>query len=193
MSRARSCDELTEATIPDITKGACRITVHGRLRGGRKSAVALPKLRTSQQNDHAPCRPVSQGPRSESRTWDCFRQLFFRIDPDCTFGPSHSFCSGSHRGPSASPLSTPGLCSLPRIEHEDATGRCHWLIRPHGSEKGNSPAWSHGQCCDEWEMMGFKPGIVDKLFTQNAIRILNLESAVAKAKAAGEALRSRQP
>jgi uncharacterized protein len=52
------------------------------------------------------------------------------------------------------------------------------------------PAWNAGQCCDEWEMMGFKPGIIDKLFHQNAIRILGLESAVAKAKAAGDALRS---
>jgi predicted TIM-barrel fold metal-dependent hydrolase len=46
------------------------------------------------------------------------------------------------------------------------------------------PGWSAGQCCDEWEMEGFKPGIIDKLFRDNVIRILRLEDAVAKAKAA---------
>ena len=46
------------------------------------------------------------------------------------------------------------------------------------------PGWSPGQCCDEWEMEGFKPGIIEKLFSENAIRILNLSSAVEKATAA---------
>jgi hypothetical protein len=40
-------------------------------------------------------------------------------------------------------------------------------------------------------MMGFKPGIIDKLFTQNATRILGLEGAIAKAKAAKEALQRK--
>jgi hypothetical protein len=47
------------------------------------------------------------------------------------------------------------------------------------------PGWSPGQCCDEWEMEGFRPGVIDKLFQQNAIRILKLESAVAAAATAG--------
>ncbi len=48
------------------------------------------------------------------------------------------------------------------------------------------PGWSPGQCCDEWEMEGFRPGVIDKLFHQNAIRILKLETAVAAAARAGE-------
>ena len=48
------------------------------------------------------------------------------------------------------------------------------------------PGWSAGQCCDEWEMAGFRPGIIEKLFYQNAIRILKLEAAVAAAVKAGE-------
>jgi hypothetical protein len=48
------------------------------------------------------------------------------------------------------------------------------------------PGWSPGQCCDEWEMEGFRPGVVEKLFHQNATRILKLENAVAAAsRAAG--------
>jgi uncharacterized protein len=43
------------------------------------------------------------------------------------------------------------------------------------------PGWSAAQCCDEWEMEGFKPGIIEKLFFQNAIRVLKLEDAVAAA------------
>jgi len=43
------------------------------------------------------------------------------------------------------------------------------------------PGWSPEQCCDEWEMENFRPGVIDKLFRQNAIRILKLESAVAAA------------
>ena len=43
------------------------------------------------------------------------------------------------------------------------------------------PGWSPGQCCDEWEMEGFKPGIIDKLFRDNALRILDLGAAVARA------------
>ncbi len=50
------------------------------------------------------------------------------------------------------------------------------------------PGWSAAQCCDEWEMAGFKPGIIDKLFHANANRILKLEGAVAAAKAASTAL-----
>jgi predicted TIM-barrel fold metal-dependent hydrolase len=48
------------------------------------------------------------------------------------------------------------------------------------------PGWSPGQCCDEWEMEGFKPGIVEKLFFQNATRILKLEDAVAAATRAAQ-------
>jgi len=46
------------------------------------------------------------------------------------------------------------------------------------------PGWSAAQCCDEWEMAGFRPGIIEKLFYQNTIRILNLQDAVAKAEGA---------
>ena len=46
------------------------------------------------------------------------------------------------------------------------------------------PGWSPGQCCDEWDMEGFKPGVVEKLFVGNATRILGLEGAIAAAKAA---------
>jgi predicted TIM-barrel fold metal-dependent hydrolase len=46
------------------------------------------------------------------------------------------------------------------------------------------PGWSPGQCCDEWEMEGFRPGMVEKLFHQNATRILKLEPAIARATAA---------
>jgi predicted TIM-barrel fold metal-dependent hydrolase len=48
------------------------------------------------------------------------------------------------------------------------------------------PGWSPGQCCDEWEMENFRPGVIDKLFHQNAIRILKLEAAVATATKAAE-------
>ncbi|WP_428484177.1 amidohydrolase family protein [Rhodopila sp.] len=48
------------------------------------------------------------------------------------------------------------------------------------------PGWSPGQCCDEWEMEGFRPGIVEKLFHQNAARILKLDDAVDKATATAE-------
>jgi uncharacterized protein len=48
------------------------------------------------------------------------------------------------------------------------------------------PGWSPGQCCDEWEMENFRPGVIDKLFHQNAIRILKLEAAVAAATKAAE-------
>jgi predicted TIM-barrel fold metal-dependent hydrolase len=50
------------------------------------------------------------------------------------------------------------------------------------------PGWSPGQTCDEWEMEGFKPAIIDKLFRDNAIRILGLGDAIARANAAGNAL-----
>jgi predicted TIM-barrel fold metal-dependent hydrolase len=46
------------------------------------------------------------------------------------------------------------------------------------------PGWSPGQCCDEWEMELNKPQVVEKLFHRNALRILGLEAAVAKAVAA---------
>jgi predicted TIM-barrel fold metal-dependent hydrolase len=46
------------------------------------------------------------------------------------------------------------------------------------------PGWSPGQCCDEWEMEGFRPGVIEKLFHQNALRILNLGDAVTAAKQA---------
>jgi uncharacterized protein len=49
------------------------------------------------------------------------------------------------------------------------------------------PGWAPGQCCDEWEMEGLKPDILEKLFVKNALRILNLEVAVTKAKAAASA------
>jgi predicted TIM-barrel fold metal-dependent hydrolase len=50
------------------------------------------------------------------------------------------------------------------------------------------PGWSAGQCCDEWEMQGFRPGIIEKLFHRNATRILKLEDAVARAMKASEDL-----
>ena len=46
------------------------------------------------------------------------------------------------------------------------------------------PGWSPGQSCDEWEMEGFKPAIIEKLFTKNILRILDLDGAVQKAVAA---------
>jgi predicted TIM-barrel fold metal-dependent hydrolase len=46
------------------------------------------------------------------------------------------------------------------------------------------PGWSAGQCCDEWEMEGFKPGVLEKLFKGNITRILNLGPAIATAEAA---------
>ena len=52
------------------------------------------------------------------------------------------------------------------------------------------PGWSPGQCCDEWEMENFRPGVIDKLFHQNAIRILKLESAVGAAVKAAETPRT---
>jgi predicted TIM-barrel fold metal-dependent hydrolase len=48
------------------------------------------------------------------------------------------------------------------------------------------PGWSPGQCCDEWEMENFRPGVIDKLFHQNAVRILDLADAVAAATKAAE-------
>jgi predicted TIM-barrel fold metal-dependent hydrolase len=50
------------------------------------------------------------------------------------------------------------------------------------------PGWSPGQCCDEWEMENFRAGTIDKLFYQNAIRILKLEGAVENATKAAAAL-----
>jgi predicted TIM-barrel fold metal-dependent hydrolase len=50
------------------------------------------------------------------------------------------------------------------------------------------PGWSAGQCCDEWEMEGFKPPILEKLFTGNITRILGLHDAVANAQRAAAAM-----
>jgi uncharacterized protein len=50
------------------------------------------------------------------------------------------------------------------------------------------PGWAPGQCCDEWEMEGLKPDIIEKLFVKNALHILNLDAAVAKAKAVNESI-----
>ena len=44
------------------------------------------------------------------------------------------------------------------------------------------PGWSAGQCCDEWEMEGFKPHVLEKLFHGNITRILGLEGAVKAAR-----------
>jgi len=52
------------------------------------------------------------------------------------------------------------------------------------------PGWSPGQCCDEWEMENFKPGIIDKLFCKNAARILDLGAAIEKATAAAAGRKS---
>jgi predicted TIM-barrel fold metal-dependent hydrolase len=52
------------------------------------------------------------------------------------------------------------------------------------------PGWSPGQCCDEWEMENFKPGIIEKLFFKNATRILNLGDAIEKADAAARLRKS---
>jgi len=52
------------------------------------------------------------------------------------------------------------------------------------------PGWSPGQCCDEWEMENFKPGIIDKLFCKNAVRILDLGAAIEKATAAAAGRKS---
>jgi predicted TIM-barrel fold metal-dependent hydrolase len=52
------------------------------------------------------------------------------------------------------------------------------------------PGWSPGQCCDEWEMEITKPAVRPKLFHDNAIRILKLEAAVARAEAAAHARRN---
>jgi len=51
------------------------------------------------------------------------------------------------------------------------------------------PGWSPGQCCDEWEMENFRPGVVEKLFYKNSTRILNLDNAIAKADAARAAMK----
>jgi predicted TIM-barrel fold metal-dependent hydrolase len=52
------------------------------------------------------------------------------------------------------------------------------------------PGWSPGQCCDEWEMENFRPGTIDKLFRDNAIRILKLGPAIDKAEAAAATRRT---
>ena len=54
------------------------------------------------------------------------------------------------------------------------------------------PGWSAGQCCDEWEMQGFKPAVIDKLFRDNATRILQLGPAIAAAEQAGQAGQAQQ-
>lgn len=44
------------------------------------------------------------------------------------------------------------------------------------------PGWGIAQVLDELEREGFKPQILEKMFVKNATRVLNLESAVARAK-----------
>ena len=48
------------------------------------------------------------------------------------------------------------------------------------------PGWNPGQCCDELEMEGFKPEVIDKMFTKNIMRVLKLEDKVATALAAAD-------
>jgi predicted TIM-barrel fold metal-dependent hydrolase len=48
------------------------------------------------------------------------------------------------------------------------------------------PGWSPGQTLDEWEMQGFKSSVIDKLFRDNIVRILDLGDAVRAAQRAGE-------
>ncbi len=55
------------------------------------------------------------------------------------------------------------------------------------------PGWSPGQCCDEWEMELGKPAVLPKLFHDNALRVLKLGDAVARAEAAGRARRATLP
>jgi predicted TIM-barrel fold metal-dependent hydrolase len=50
------------------------------------------------------------------------------------------------------------------------------------------PGWSPGQTCDEWEMEGFKPAVIEKLFTKNILRILGIEEAVKAAQAARQTM-----
>ena len=47
------------------------------------------------------------------------------------------------------------------------------------------PGWAPGQTLDEWEIEGFKPTIVNKLFRDNARRILHLDDAIKAAESAG--------
>ena len=50
------------------------------------------------------------------------------------------------------------------------------------------PGWSAGQCCDEWEMEGLKPPVLEKLFHANITRILGLSDDIARAQAARDGL-----
>lgn len=43
------------------------------------------------------------------------------------------------------------------------------------------PGWTSGQCLDELEQLNFKPGVIDKMFNENAIRILDLKDKITKA------------
>ena len=54
------------------------------------------------------------------------------------------------------------------------------------------PGWSPGQCLDELEieMKGFKPGIVEKIFVKNALRVLKLEDKVKRAQEAGKKVKA---
>jgi hypothetical protein len=42
------------------------------------------------------------------------------------------------------------------------------------------PGWAPGQCLDELEQLNFKPGIIEKMFLKNAIRVLKLEDKIPK-------------
>ena len=53
------------------------------------------------------------------------------------------------------------------------------------------PGWSPGQCLDELEMEGLRPGVAEKLFFKNAIRVLKLENSLARAEQAAKARVSR--
>jgi predicted TIM-barrel fold metal-dependent hydrolase len=48
------------------------------------------------------------------------------------------------------------------------------------------PGWSPGQYLDELEMEGLKPGVIEKIFYKNAIRVLRLEDKVARARDAAK-------
>jgi predicted TIM-barrel fold metal-dependent hydrolase len=50
------------------------------------------------------------------------------------------------------------------------------------------PGWSPGQCLDELEMIGLRPGVAEKIFVKNALRVLKLGD---KVKRAEEAARKR--
>jgi len=53
------------------------------------------------------------------------------------------------------------------------------------------PSWMPGQYLDELQMEGLAPGVVDKIFYKNALRVLKLEDKVERALAAGRSRESR--